>query len=427
MDIGSIIISFIEISSLLLIYNILIKDDISFKLRDRFIASIITTSIYVILVKVYRVDQLIILVGVLFINAIFIGKLESKDTLLTFIELVVSFLIVTVFELISTFIIHLIIGDRDLDSITYCMIIIAIMSISIYLLSKNKIKINRKVKLSVFFSRYKSINIIVLNLFIFFLFIKVLLTNELMETNIVIPITILGLILIGVNCYFYIFLYEIFNEKKKNEIKTSFNPLINDLMGKLKANEHEYKNHLNTIWSIAQISTQEEIRDKIKEYISSLVDDNEEYSKLLDVENTIVKAVLYNKAQRAEKLGVTYNYKVTTNLKNISLDNSELTVILSNLLNNAIEATSMIKKKEMEVTISEENKYYIVSVKNYTENIDAESLSNIFKMGYTTKGEGRGYGLYNVKELVDKHKGKIEIDLKDDIINITIKFPKLKY
>ena len=148
---------------------------------------------------------------------------------------------------------------------------------------------------------------------------------------------------------------------------------------------------------------------------------------MLDVENTIVKAVLYNKAQRAEKLGVTYNYKVTTNLKNISLDNSELTVILSNLLNNAIEATSMIKKKEMEVTISEENKYYIVSVKNYTENIDAESLSNIFKMGYTTKGEGRGYGLYNVKELVDKHKGKIEIDLKDDIINITIKFPKLKY
>ena len=148
---------------------------------------------------------------------------------------------------------------------------------------------------------------------------------------------------------------------------------------------------------------------------------------MLDVENTIVKAVLYNKAQRAEKLGVTYNYKVTTNLKNISLDNSELTVVLSNLLNNAIEATSMIKKKEMEVVIAEENKYYIVNVKNYTENIDAESLSNIFKMGYTTKGEGRGYGLYNVKELVDKHKGKIEIDLQDDIIDITIKFPKLKY
>lgn len=427
MDIISIVISFIEILSLLLIYNIIIRDDIFFRIKVKTILAIVTTTFYVVLVRVYNVDQLIILVGVLFLNAIIVSKLEKKDTLLTFIELVVSFLIVTVLELISTFIIHLIIGDGELDSITYCMIIIAIMSSLIYLLSKNKIKINRKVKLSVFFSKYKSINIIVLNLFIFFLFIKILLTNELMETNIVIPITILGLILIGVNCYFYIFLYKIFNEKKKSEIKESFNPLINDLMGKLKDNEHEYKNHLNTIWSIAQISTQEEIRYKIKEYISNLIDDNEEYSKLLDVENTIVKAVLYNKAQRAEKLGITYNYKVTTNLKNISLDNSELTVVLSNLLNNAIEATSMIKKKEMEVEIVEKNKYYIVKVKNYTENMEAESLSNIFKIGYTTKGEGRGYGLYNVKELVDKHKGKIEIDLKDDIINITIKFPKVKY
>ena len=37
----------------------------------------------------------------------------------------------------------------------------------------------------------------------------------------------------------------------------------NDLMGKLKANEHEYKNHLNTIWSIAQVTAPEEIKEKL--------------------------------------------------------------------------------------------------------------------------------------------------------------------
>ena len=84
-----------------------------------------------------------------------------------------------------------------------------------------------------------------------------------MNTKIIIPITILGLILIGVNCYFYVYLYKTLNEKKKSEIKKSFNPLINDLMGKLKANEHEYKNHLNTIWSIAQVTAPEEIKQKV--------------------------------------------------------------------------------------------------------------------------------------------------------------------
>ena len=422
MTVSSIVISLIEIISLLLIYNIIIKDDIFFEIKVKTIVSIITTCFYVVLVRVYNVDQLIILVGVLFLNAIIVSKLEKKDTLLTFIELVVSFLIVAVFELITMFIVHLIMGDTDIEPLTYCILIVITMSSLILLLNKNGL--NKKIRLSEFFSKYKSINIIILNLFVFFLFIKVLLSNELMETNIVIPIAILALILVGVNCYFYVFLYNILNEKKKDEIKTSFDPLLNDLMGKLRANEHEYKNHLNTIWSIVQISKPEEVREKVKEYIGNLVENNEVFSKLIDVENTIVKAVLYNKAQRAEKLGIKYKYRVTSDLKNISLDNSELTVILSNLLNNAIEATSMIKNKEIEVYIGEDEKYYTISVKNYTENMENENLYNIFKIGYTTKGEGRGYGLYNIKEIVEKNKGKIRISLENEILILTIKFLK---
>ena len=326
------------------------------------------------------------------------------------------------FELVISFIVYVTMGNDDLSPTTYLILVTCIMSILIYLLSTNKVL--KKVRFSTFFSKYKSINIIILNLFVFFLLIKVLMTNRLMSTTIIIPITILGLILIGVNCYFYVYLYKTLNEKKKSEIKTSFNPLINDLMGKLKANEHEYKNHLNTIWSIAQVTTPEEMKGKLQEYISNIVDDTEEFSMLLNVENTIIKAVLYNKGQRAEKLGVQYTYNIKSNFKDISLDNSELTVILSNLLNNAIEATSMIKKKELEVILEEDNRYYIINVKNRTEGLKGEDLSNIFKMGYSTKGEGRGYGLYNVKNIVDKYRGKIQLSLEEDIMNIKILFVK---
>ena len=228
----------------------------------------------------------------------------------------------------------------------------------------------------------------------------------------------------GVSLHFYVFLYKMFNERKKNEIKKSFNPLINDLISKLKANEHEYKNHLNTIWSIAQVTPSEEIKEKLKEYIGNIVDDTEEFSMLLNIENTIIKAVLYNKAQRAEKLGVKYNYKVSSDFKEIQLDNSELTVILSNLLNNAIEATSFIEKKEVIINITEDERYYKIEVKNYTSNLKSEDLTQIFKVGYTTKGEGRGYGLANVKAIVDKYKGKIQMSLEDDMINISILFLK---
>ena len=84
----------------------------------------------------------------------------------------------------------------------------------------------------------------------------------------------------------------------------------------------------------------------------------------------------------------------------------------------------MIKKKELEVFIDEDNKYYSINVKNRTEGVKLSDLSNIFKMGYSTKGEGRGYGLYNVKNIVDKYKGKIQISLDDDIVDIKILFYK---
>ncbi|EKY26112.1 sensor histidine kinase [Clostridium celatum] len=422
MDTGMFIISLVEILTGIFIYNILINNELFSRIKIKTLIAIITSVIYTFSVNVYKSDQLITLVGLLFLIAIMISKLEDKDTIITFIELLVCFIVVLVLELIATFIMHLILGNDDVSLTTYYILITTIM-ISLVLLLRFT-TLGKKIRLSEFLSGYKSINIIILNLFVFFLFIKLLASNDLMDTEIVIQVTVLGLILLGINCYFYIYLYKVLNEKKKSEIKKSFNPLINDLMGKVKANEHEYKNHLNTIWSIAQISSPEEVKSKIKEYISSIVDDSEEFSMLVDVENTIVKAVLYNKGQRAEKLDVKYNYRVNSNLKDISLDNSELTVVLSNLLNNAIEATSIIDKKEIEVDISEDNKSYIINVRNYTEGLKAESLSNIFKMGYSTKGEGRGYGLYNVKQIVEKHKGKIQISLDDDIINIRVIFMK---
>lgn len=422
MDIVSLSISFIEILTIFLIYNILINDNVFQNIIKIALLSIVTSFTYYLFTMIYYIDSLIILIGALFLISMVISKCEKKDTIVTFTEFIVSSLFMLGFELIISFSIYVIMGNDDLSPTIYLILVTCVMSMLVYLLNTNKwIK---KIDFSCFFSKYKSINIIILNLFVFFLFIKVLMTNNLMNTTIIIPITILGLILIGVNCYFYVFLYKTLNEKKKSEIKKSFNPLINDLMGKLKANEHEYKNHLNTIWSIAQVTNPEEIKDKLKEYISSIVDDTEEFSMLLNVENTIIKAVLYNKGQRAEKLGVNYIYTVKSNFKDIDLDNSELTVILSNLLNNAIEATSMINKKELEVLLDEDKKYYVINVKNRTEGVCIEDLSNIFKMGYTTKGEGRGYGLYNVKSIVDKYKGKIQISLDDDIMNITILFSK---
>ena len=73
--------------------------------------------------------------------------------MLTFIELVVSFLIVAVFELITMFIVHLIMGDTDIEPLTYCILIVITMSSLILLLNKNGL--NKKIDYQSFYQNIK--------------------------------------------------------------------------------------------------------------------------------------------------------------------------------------------------------------------------------------------------------------------------------
>ena len=69
MDIIGICISFIEILTIFLIYNILINDRIFQGIFKIGILSIITSLTYSLFVTIYSTDPLIILIGVLFLNS----------------------------------------------------------------------------------------------------------------------------------------------------------------------------------------------------------------------------------------------------------------------------------------------------------------------------------------------------------------------
>ena len=148
MNIMSIGISFIEILAILLIYNILINNNVFKGISRIGILSIITSFIYSLFTIVNDTDTLIILIGVLFLNSIVISKFEEKDTIVTFIELVVSTLLVLGFELIISFIVYVTMGDDNLSPTVYLILVTCIMSILIYLLNTNKfIKIGHEIEI----------------------------------------------------------------------------------------------------------------------------------------------------------------------------------------------------------------------------------------------------------------------------------------
>ena len=77
--------------------------------------------------------------------------------------------------------------------------------------------------------------------------------------------------------------------------------------------------------------------------------------------------------------------------------------IVSIYIDNAIEATMKTKKKEilLQLYLDSEENFNISITNTFTGEID---LSKIDTKGYSTKGDGRGYGLALANEILSRTK-----------------------
>ncbi|MEW5959801.1 MAG: ATP-binding protein [Chloroflexota bacterium] len=88
-------------------------------------------------------------------------------------------------------------------------------------------------------------------------------------------------------------------------------------------------------------------------------------------------------------------------------DKTRLSQILVNLALNALEA--MPEEGLLKFRISSTTDYFVVEVSDTGRGITPESLPHIFDPHFTTKGSGRGLGLFNVKTYVEQLHGQIEV------------------
>lgn len=81
------------------------------------------------------------------------------------------------------------------------------------------------------------------------------------------------------------------------------------------------------------------------------------------------------------------------------------------LLDNALEATK--KGNRVILKIYNEDVIKVVEILNEHEYISANTINNMFRLGYTTKKEsGHGYGLDNLNQIVRRNDGKYVVSNK---------------
>lgn len=395
---------FIEMMLVVILYNALFNKG---KGENLLKYSIIIAVCSVLFYNFKSINGLLVYVVLLVVEIFAIAVVDKKDKILVLTEMVIC--VVITFILQTTLITILYLFTKKTKELVFEQLaLFAINIILIIIFSKRYIK-----KRNLDFEEYIEDNLLIsnifLNIFMFFMIYKIIYDSGEFSNLIVIEINLLIVINIFLNVSFYRSLHKAVLKNKSIEVKNAYNPLLDDIIQNIRANEHEYKNHINILYSMIQVSKDiPELKNRAQKYIGKL-DNTDILISVIDIESTMLKAILYSKLVECEQYGIKLDYYIDSNIEESCLDDSEITIILSNLLNNAIEATKNSLKKEITIKINKYEKHKIEIINNICGlNISSEEIDRFFKKGFSSKGKGRGYGLYNVKKIVKKYKGDIK-------------------
>lgn len=399
---------FSEIFIIIFYYSILFNKGIK-NICKYVVAGIIISFIF-ISIKTFNI---ILAKLINFIIQVFIiSKIDKKEKLLTFIEVGISMVLVAVIEGITIICGYILNLNRGNNFILFCTIALLIVLILI-------IKFKNKINLENLLVRHKLLWGLGLNLIIFALFIIISLEVDLSSKYMNLIDIILLILLLSINYFYYKSLFFQLEEKRNLELNSQYKLVIDELIDKFKINEHEYKNHLNTIRAMISIDNNKE---NIENYILGITKLNI-YSKIDYIDNPIIKAILYNKIKECEEKKIDFRFRVMSELKLIKVDDIELSIILNNLLNNAIEAVEFLEERKISLKILENENYEII-IKNSIKEDKQIDFIKLFKKGYSTKGKNRGVGLYNIKDIVNRYNGQLNLINKNKYLIISIIFKK---
>lgn len=189
-------------------------------------------------------------------------------------------------------------------------------------------------------------------------------------------------------------------ERAKSE--TAMYRQISENFDRQKKREHEYKNEMMVISSLLKQNKLEKLHTLLDQYNAEIAHNID----AIDTNHVIVNAILNTKLQEARERGIVFVLKIN-DLSALKMKDEDIVVILSNMLNNAIEACEKCSgKRIIRVKAVKEGKTTIFSVINTIHEIP-HFIDGRYQ---TTKEEQfHGIGIENVKEIVSKYNGTCAI------------------
>ena len=357
--------------------------------------------------------KLILMVLLMFIiNYFFFCKNSSKSLL---IVIVTEFMAIF-YELLVAIVAFLFVGNNAeniLNSFNGTLLISLGVPILLFVFFKTKIPFRLYDYLYKTFNNMKQSNLI-----IYFIATLILISVFFLMTYMDLPKMVVLISNTVLGFFYVIIILKLANiqenyRKINSKYETSISSLkeYEDIMDKYRIANHENKNQLLTIRNMVKTD------DKtVPNYIDNLIDnkikDNENiFYKTSKIPEGGLRATIYSKVCKMDELGINYTLDIANDVRTVDLINLGENIILDVckiigvFLDNAIEAVEKLDKKEIVVELFVMDSCLCIDISNnYDGSLD---INEIEATRYTTKGDGHGYGLSLVNDILKCDKALI--------------------
>ena len=185
---------------------------------------------------------------------------------------------------------------------------------------------------------------------------------------------------------------------------------------KQRKKAHEYKNQVLCMEGLLK----KKQYDELEKYIDNISGKLSGERSCIRTNNALVDAIINTKYKEMEEKGILC-VLVLTELGGLPMEDDDVVVILSNLLNNAIEACEKCEKKTVKIKLVKEDNDIVISVKNTYNGVIKKDCNDYVSTKDDT--DGHGFGIKNIRESVSKYGGTCSITYDDIEFSFSILIP----
>lgn len=233
-------------------------------------------------------------------------------------------------------------------------------------------------------------------------------------------ITVVMLLLIIINLMLWIFALPIYVSRRisrfQNELVDRHYDEVETMYRRMRGWRHDYHNHIQTLSAYLSM----EQYDKAAEYLELLSEDLTKVDTVLRTGNIKVDAILNSKLALIKERNIAVDATAVVP-EEIAISDIDLSVLIGNLMDNAMEACEKLPKEErfIRVYIDVIKKQLYISVTNSTAGM-AKRKGNRF---LSDKQGNHGFGLFRIDDIVKKHGGYMNRQAESGVFATEVMLP----